>query len=180
MKNKFLQISTVILLGFVQLQAQTNNTFTDSRDGKVYKTVTIGNQMWMAQNLAYKADGGCWVYNDKNEYVSQYGYLYDYETAKTTCPMGWHLPDKQEYETMLIAIKGTSYEILIDGGSSGFSAQFAGMRTTGGFSEMDNIAYFWSATASSGDFAWGLRIEDFAYTIDFHKRLGLSVRCIKD
>jgi uncharacterized protein (TIGR02145 family) len=81
-------------------------TFTDSRDGKVYKTVEIGNQTWMAENFAYKPADGFWAYNDDENNVSTYGYLYTLETAKSICPDGWHFPSLDEWNELIDFLGG--------------------------------------------------------------------------
>jgi uncharacterized protein (TIGR02145 family) len=100
MKNKFLLMTIAILIFAMSSAAQETGTFTDSRDGKTYKTVIIGNQTWMAENLAYKADSCCWAYDNDPYNVTTYGYLYNWETAKKVCPAGWHLPTEKEWTTL--------------------------------------------------------------------------------
>jgi len=165
-------------------------TFTDNRDGHTYKIVRIGNQTWMAENLAYKANSGCWAYDNNSSNISKYGYLYNWQTAKNVCPTGWHLPSKQEFETLLDNYGGSSYnnanyQALIPGGTSGFSALLGGFRdTTGNFDCKGNSGYFWSAAAKGNDSAWGLYVNGSHYK-EAHmdsiiKDYGFSVRCVQD
>jgi uncharacterized protein (TIGR02145 family) len=98
-----------------------DNTFTDSRDNKIYSLVNIGEQIWMAENLNYNASGMCYDNDPAN--CTKYGKLYDWATAMSLpsscnsytancsgqinakhqgiCPFGWHIPSEEDWETLI-------------------------------------------------------------------------------
>jgi len=80
-------------------------TFSDTRDGKVYKTVKIGDQVWMAENLNYNVPGST-CYANKHESCAKYGRLYAWSAAKQACPTGWHLPTDKEWQILVDYAKG--------------------------------------------------------------------------
>ena len=73
-------------------------TFTDR--GIVYNWVRIGEQIWMAENLAFDTGDGCWAYNNDESNVTTYGRLYTWDAAVANCPEDWHLPSDAEWEEL--------------------------------------------------------------------------------
>jgi uncharacterized protein (TIGR02145 family) len=167
--------------------------FTDSRDGKKYRTVAIGTQTWMAENLNYNASGSkCYKNSESN--CQKYGRLYNWNTAKTACPSGWHLPSKSEWEVLTVAVGGEKTEGKYLKAASGWNNNgngtdtydFAALPGGYGFSDGDfGNAYdngnWWSASEYDADYAYDRSM--YYYDEDAHwgydSKSGLfSVRCV--
>jgi uncharacterized protein (TIGR02145 family) len=174
------------------------SSFTDPRDGQVYTTRKIGTQVWMTRNLNYAAAGSS-CYDSSESNCATYGRLYDWNTALTVAPSGWHLPSDAEWTTLITYLGGDS----IAGGSmkattlwlspntgatnsSGFAGLPGGGRDNiGGFIHVGEFGSWWSSTANQSwpNLSRGVNLAyNFTYIerIDADMTLGFSVRCVKD
>jgi uncharacterized protein (TIGR02145 family) len=170
--------------------------FTDSRDGKEYRYVTIGTQKWMAENLNYSTDAGSWCYGDIETACNRCGRLYDWNTAMTVCPAGWHLPSSEEWDILVDYAGGESAaggKLKAKNGWSsdgngtdnfGFSALPCGSCSSSG--QFNYLGYsaglWWSISPRGIPYADRRAIyyyNESVYSDSYNTTNGLSVRCVK-
>jgi len=206
-KISILTIGILFMFSLSNLKAQTTGTFEDKRDGKIYKTVEIGEQVWMAENLAFKADSGYWAYDNDESNVARYGFLYNFETARNACPSGWHLPTDEEWQKLEIELgmspvdanntgyrgsiadkfRSEKYWKMNGSGTNenGFNVIPAGYRDAkyNMFLSKGNNGYFWSDRQNNNSKIW---IRNFVSGVQkigrqfSNKDAGVSVRCVKN
>jgi uncharacterized protein (TIGR02145 family) len=143
-------------------------------DGNTYKTVEIGTQTWMAENLktsrfnngtyiplisddgawaSLTTPGFCWYNNDSVSFKDTYGALYNGYTINTwnICPAGWHVPEKQELLTLRDFL-GDSVIVggkLKETGTSHWLSPNTGANNSSGFTALGSgIRYFEGTYAS--------------------------------
>ena len=180
----------------------------DSRDGRVYKTVKIGGQVWMAENLNYADSvatpglkGGSWCIDNDTANCNVAGRLYFWDAAvQGVCLDGWHLPTKEEWGALLDSLGGansagkhlksiTGWDKNGNGVDDfGFSALPAGKASSApfyglSFSDDGVGTLFWSSTEGDESGAYGVALWNYNDKADldyYFKDLASSVRCVKD
>jgi len=163
--------------------------------GETYETVVIGTQTWMARNLNVATGGICW--DKKQTNCDIYGKLYNWFTANEICPDGWHLPTKEEWQTLTTFAGGKNSAAKKlkaksgwkDNGNGTDDYGFAALPGGDGIQNdtyyyIGEEGYWWSATEFSNDCAEALYMY---YNYDYanfkpNKDKGSlnSVRCVKD
>jgi len=193
-------VAALIAVSVGTTTAQTG-TFTDSRDKQTYKTVTVGTQTWMAENLNYPPKTGkSWCYNNSADSCKKFGRLYDWEAAKTACPAGWKLPDTADWRKLVKSAGGQEIagkKLKSTGGWKGakgdgngtdvygFSALPGGYRDSdGSFYHAGDNGCWWTATEVGSDNSYfiGMRYGDGSVSENGHgyKNVGDSVRCVQE
>jgi len=175
----------IVSISFSQEINQQSNTTGKVKDidGNVYKTIKIGEQLWMAENLKvthYRNGEKIPCLNDEDEWdnnngaycyydgdttnIEKYGMLYNWfalNDKRSVAPKGWHVPSDKEWQTLVDYLGGETIAgdkmKRIEGSitENGFSALPGGYRYNYGlFDGMGTNSYFWSSTESNGGNAW--------------------------
>lgn len=149
--NLFIELSTISKINFI---IPCPSTPTVEYAGKTYKTVQIGGQCWLKENLdvgimASQSNNGIiekYCYNNDPANCTIYGGLYLWneamqyvttEGAQGICPTGWHMPTLAEYQTLVTTLSNDANSLKAIGqgsgngagtNTSGFSALLAGAK----------------------------------------------------
>ena len=180
--------------------------FIDERDGQEYRYTTIGDQVWMAQNLNYVAEYSvCYVNNELN--CELWGRFYslledgqtsgpmNYAMVDSICPTGWHVPSEQEWTRMIASIgkyndhetakRLKSLELWTHEYSGGNGTDECGFRALPGGDQapskseyMYQYAGFWTSTMKTPGLAYTIFVG--ATIFETASSYRNSIRCIKN
>lgn len=193
MNFKLLLIACFGILSFTA-SAQEYGKFTDPRDGKEYKTVTVDiilegdvtiKRTWMAENLNYEVpDSFC--YKNESAYCEAYGRLYTFKAAVDACPEGWHVPTIGEWNLLFNTFGGIHNAgiALQRGGESGLDLGLGGFGDPGRvFKNIGISGNYWDAEKKSDNTSGLISVQKGSKEIyhsvigDWHRN---SCRCVKD
>jgi uncharacterized protein (TIGR02145 family) len=175
-------------------------SFKDSRSGQIIRTVKIGENVWMVDNLNYEVSGQSWCPENATDGCDEYGRLYNWMAAmgvgeqyeKTrlvysdslshqgVCPEGWHIPAASEWKTLLKDI---------DNGGLGFRTKMLGYHKVWYRNGIDRVDEFiadafpkyWSASQYSDSTAFHVDfVAGKLYGYNIPKAYGYPVRCVKN
>jgi uncharacterized protein (TIGR02145 family) len=149
----------------------------------------------MAENLRYNIEGSCCYDNDEAN-CQKYGRLYKWKAAKKACPAGWHLPSREEWQTLVDCIGGDSVAGGYLKSKSGwydngngtdefdFSALPGGYHNSkGSFHCVGDAGCWWTSTANWIGQARGWdMLYNHVIVVKYYIGIGIgnSVRCVKD
>jgi len=150
----------------------------------------------MCQNLKYETEGSaCYDEDETNCFLN--GRLYSWNSAKQSCPQGYHLPSDDEWKALEAYIgmeddeldkiynrnSGTVGKFLRMGGGLSFDADYIGLINPKDNSSYAGArAYFWTASENDGGFGWTRIIEKTKDGVErqaIDKNYKLTVRCVK-
>lgn len=141
----------------------------DVRDNEVYPIVELGGKYWMGENLRYDVES---TQLNPNNPSKEYGRLYDWNTAKTACPKGWHLSSDSDWKALeeamgmdpsdlsvlgartLLKLSGLKSQTGWKNGDNGsntasFSIFPSGRYESNAFQNLGDHAFFWTSTLNS-------------------------------
>ncbi|MCX6251951.1 MAG: hypothetical protein NTX61_14520 [Bacteroidetes bacterium] len=180
---------------------------TDVRDNRIYKTIQIGSQCWLATNLNYgtmipsnmNQRDNCipekYCYNDITancelgtanyewDELMQYN---DTPADQGLCPPSWHIPTEAEWNTLFSVYinNGFAASPLKYSGYSGFNALLSGTVHMNRTTDWSNFAtFFWSSSSYGTTKAWAHGMNDADPSVSEYPSLrtnAFSVRCLKD
>ena len=149
----------------------------------------------MAENLNYDVEGSK-CYDNEDENCATYGKLYDWSTARTVCPSGWHLPSNAEWGTLVSNVgettAGTKLKATVGWNNNGngtdnygFSALPGGRGgSDGSFSGVNSSGRWWTASDGGAIGGYNRYITSTNETVSgtgaTAKANLFSVRCVKD
>ena len=198
-----MKLSVVLWATLAFLLSACSESFTDSRDGRSYNVVKIGDLTWMVENLNYETETRACPDGDSRN-CKRMGRLYTWAEAKTVCPEGWRLPTSADFAQILAqSLDGNPGAVSNEAGAKlksrdgwfkkgngtddfGFNALPAGYRGADGkFDGIGGYAYFWSATEdvenpeSNAYYLFLSFSSDAASVNSFAKEDYRSVRCVR-
>ncbi len=173
-----------------EISVRPGEPLVDPRDGRVYQTVWIGDQCWIAENLdvgeqadncqqtdngiiektCYENDcdnstGGLYTWREAMNYSEQPG-------ARGVCPPGWHIPTAEEFDALRQYLGADSAgqkmkasptdSISWDGtNKSGFTAIPSGVGFRDSFGRKGDWAVYWTSTQKDSAYAWFAQLDNF-------------------
>ena len=179
-------------------------TFTDARDGQVYKYTTIGNQVWMAENLKFdapysvcydKIDGFCDTFGrfySLHENGEDLG-LFDQELLDTICPTGWRVPSMDDWIILSNNMGGGGKAVSRLSSSEDFGEYYKGGSDDCGFNSLPSgiwllngslaseyvIPAYWTSTAIDSRKTYTTDFNDSGISFGINSPK-MTIRCVKN